>query len=64
MFMAKHCFGFDNLDKAIEVYEAELRKLSDCIGKRIDIYRDMRQHFSQLADPKPGAAESGNAEAV
>ncbi len=64
MFMAKHCFGFDNLDKAVDANEAELRNLNDSIAKRIVIYRDMRQHFSHLADPKPPAADSGNVEEV
>jgi len=59
MYLAKHCFGFENLDKAIEANEAELRNLGDSIAKRITIYRDMRQKFSHLADPKP-ATESKN----
>jgi hypothetical protein len=64
MFLAKNCFGFENIDKAVDANEAELRSLGDPIAKRIAIYRDMRQHFSQLADPKPPAAESGNVEEV
>ena len=51
-----------HLDKAIQANEAELRNFGDPIAKRITIYRDMRQRFSQLADPKPAAAKSGNVE--
>jgi hypothetical protein len=64
MFLAKHCFGFENFDKAVDANEAALRNFGDSVVKRIAIYRDMRQHFSQLADLKPGAGESGNAEEV
>ena len=61
MFMAKHCFGFERLDKAIDDNEAELRKFGESVVKRIEIYRDMRENFSHLADPKP-AGESENTE--
>jgi hypothetical protein len=56
----KHCFGFEKLDKAIDANEMELGKLGEAIAKRISIYRQMRQNFSHLADPKPAVGSQGD----
>jgi hypothetical protein len=64
MFLAKQCFGFEAIDQAISTHEIQLRNLGESIANRIDIYRDMREHFSQLADPQPGVAESAGARGV
>ena len=55
MWQAKVCFGFVHLDRAIDAHETELRGFGVEISNRIDIYRDMRQHFSNLADPLQAA---------
>lgn len=52
-------FGLETFDKALSEHEIELRKMDGEISRRIEIYRDMRTHFSHLAEPKTLKAGNG-----